>query len=150
LGFPVDIAPGGTASRAHGAGGGIDVHAAHCREIDHGAAVVHRVTGDVMAAATDRQQQASIACKVHRLHDVHCARAPDDQRGMTVDQAVLNSSRTLVVIVARLQHTTAQAASKFLHCRGVERPVRYRIRALLHHSPILLYQDCERYQRRAC
>ena len=58
LRLAVDVAPGRAALGPHRLRRGIDVDAAHLREVDHEAAVVDGVAGDVVAAAFDRQQQA--------------------------------------------------------------------------------------------
>jgi hypothetical protein len=96
------------------------VYAAHCREVNDNAAIVHGVAGDIVASTPNRQEEPSLARKVDRFHDVGRARAPHDQCWVAIDQAVLNSTRVFILRMPVVQHATTDAAPKILNCRRVE------------------------------
>ena len=57
----IDVGPGGARLHAHAPGRRIDRDLLVGREIDHHAAIAQRGAGDVVAAAADRQREATIA-----------------------------------------------------------------------------------------
>ena len=84
LGLPVDVRPERAALHVRQASLGVDLHAAHRREVDQHAAVDRRQPGDRVAAAAHRHDQAVVAREVHRVDHVGRARAADHQRGLPV------------------------------------------------------------------
>ena len=107
LRLPVAVAPGCAALCADDSGGRIDVHAAHLRQVDHQAVVVDGVTGDVVAAALDRQGELVLAGEVDRVDDVRRARALDDHRRPSVDQPVPDRPRLVVAVLSGPQNPSA-------------------------------------------
>ena len=82
---------------------GLDVDAAHLRQVDDEAAVVDRVAGHVVAAALDRQQQALLAREVDRVDDVRGSSALHDQRRPAIDQPVPDRARIVIARIAGCQ-----------------------------------------------
>ena len=87
-------------SRPHRPRRGVDVDAAHLRQVDDEAAVVDRVAGHVVAAALDREQQVLLAREVDGVDDVRGAGALHDQRRLAVDQPVPDRARVVIARIA--------------------------------------------------
>jgi hypothetical protein len=91
------------------------VDAAHLREVDHQAAVVDCVAGNVVAAALDRDEQVLLAREVDGVDDIGCAAALHDQRRSTVDQTVPDRAR---LVVARIAGSQNRSPHTFRECLG--------------------------------
>ena len=103
LRLPVAVAPGRAALRPHRLRRRVDVDAAHLRQVDDEAAVVHRVAGDVVTAALDREEQVLLAGEVDGVDDVRGPGALHDQRRPAVDQPVPDRAGIVVALIARPQ-----------------------------------------------
>jgi hypothetical protein len=88
---------------------------AHLREVDHQAAVVDCVAGDVVAAALDRDEQVLLAREVDGVDDIGRAAALHDQRRSTVDQPVPDRARVVVAWIAGSQD---RSPDTFRECLG--------------------------------
>src|SRR5207302_6270030 len=66
----IDVAEGAARLHAHHARLRVDMDAAHAAEVADEAAVAQCVPGDVVAAASDRQQQSVLAGHAHPADDV--------------------------------------------------------------------------------
>ena len=64
LRLAIDVTPGRPALSAHDARSGIDADAAHRREVDDDPTVVDGVAGDVVPAATHRQERPCLRAKL--------------------------------------------------------------------------------------
>jgi len=109
LRLPIRLAPGRASLCPHRLRRRIDVDAAHLREIDHQAAVVDCVAGDVVAAALDRDEQVLLAREGDGVDDIGCAAALHDQRRSTVDQPVPERAGIVVARIAGSQNRSAQS-----------------------------------------
>ena len=78
---------------------GIDVGAAHPREVDHDAVVAGREAGDAVAAAPNGDDEVLLTGEAESRDDVVGARRPHDQRRPTVDHAVPDRARRVVALV---------------------------------------------------
>ena len=92
----VELGEQRAAAHAGGAPLGIDVGAAHPREVDHDAVVAGREAGDAVAAAPDGDDELLLTGEAEGRDDVVGARRPHDQRGPTVDHAVPDRARLVV------------------------------------------------------
>ena len=81
----------------------IDPDAAHQRHVEHQPAVADGQSGDVVAAALDRQRQAVLARGVDARDDVGDAETPDDQRRTPIDHRVPDRARLVELRLAGLQ-----------------------------------------------
>ena len=79
---------------------GIDVGAAHPREVDHDAVVAGREAGDAVAAAPDGDDELLLAGEAERRDDILVPRRPHDQRRPAIDHAVPDRARGVVARVA--------------------------------------------------
>ena len=79
LGLAVDIAPQGSALDAGDPRVGVDLDAAHEREIDHHAAVGAREARDGVTATADGHLDLVLAGEVHRVDDIRRSRALHDE-----------------------------------------------------------------------
>src|SRR5215208_7456986 len=81
----VDVAPDGPALYSHRASIGVDVDAAHIREVDDQTAIIDGVAGDVVGASSHGEQQTMLPREVDARDDVGGAGAAGDQGRAAVD-----------------------------------------------------------------
>jgi hypothetical protein len=91
---------------------GVDVTALHRGKIDHQAALVDRLAGDVVAAAADGDLEPFVLGEIDRSHDVGRVQAARDHRRMLVDQAVVNPARFVVTGLAGLEDRRERLTKK--------------------------------------
>src|SRR5690606_16379107 len=96
----VDVAPERAALHPRRARGGIDVHAAHRREVDDDAAVADGGARHVVASAAYGDLQVVVAGEAHGRDDVGSSDAAGDQARTPVDGAVPDRAGGIVVGVA--------------------------------------------------
>ena len=92
----VELGEQRAAAHAGGAPLGIDLGAAHPREVDHDAVVAGREAGDAVAAAPHGDDELLLTGEAEGRDDVVGARRPHDQRRPTVDHAVPDRARRVV------------------------------------------------------
>ena len=95
---------------------GIDVHAAHLRQVDHHAAVDGRAAADVVPAAADGDLEPLVARELDRVDDVGHAAALGDERGTLVDEAVVHAPHAVVGGVGGLDDPPGKCRGQLL-CR---------------------------------
>ena len=61
-----------------------------------------------MTAATDRQQEIILSCKIHRPNDVGHIYAARDETRLLVDHLVIDLASVVVILVPRLYQSAAQ------------------------------------------
>ena len=61
-----------------------------------------------MTAATDRQQEIILSCKIHRANDVGHIYATRDETRLLVDHPIVHLARFVVILVPRLYQPAAQ------------------------------------------
>jgi hypothetical protein len=79
---------------------GVDGDTPHRREVDHHAALRHRVAGRAVAAALDRDLEAAHPGVANGPADVVRVARPHDQCGAAVDRGVPETTRVVVAGVA--------------------------------------------------
>ena len=92
----VELGEQRAAAHAGSAPLGIDVGAAHAREVDHDAVVARREAGDAVAAAPNGDDELLLTGEAEGCDDVVGAGRPHDQRRPTVDHAVPDCARSVV------------------------------------------------------
>ena len=111
-------------SRPHRRGAGSTWTPRICeRSIDQ-AAVVHRVAGDVVAAALDREQQVCSRAKLTASTTSAAPGALHDQRRPAVDQPVPDRPRIVVTLIARTHDRSPQTIHKALSRLRAKRHLR--------------------------
>ena len=90
-------------------GGGVDVDALMTDRSITRPPSQHRVAGDVVAAAPDREQQVMLAREGHGLDDVRHAGGADDSAGRRSIMPFQMRARRVVARVAGAQQRAAQA-----------------------------------------
>jgi hypothetical protein len=103
LGFAVEVGPERAALHSGDPCVGIDLDAAHPRQIDDHPVVAAGMAGDRMTAAADRDQQVMLAREVDGIDDIRRAGAPDDQCRTPPMHGVVDGSLGICRI-RRLQH----------------------------------------------
>ena len=88
LSLAVDIAEETSGLRAREPRRRVDPHAAHQRHVEHQAVLAHGKTGDVVAAALDRERQPVLARRANAGDDVGDTKAANDDGGSPVDHRV--------------------------------------------------------------
>lgn len=88
LGIAVELTPGHARLGPRGAGGGIDVHALHVRQVDHQSVVAHPAARHLVPATADADRGTVLARGPYRLDHVRRTGALGDERGAAVDQPV--------------------------------------------------------------
>ena len=96
----VQFRPDHAARRPGDARSRVDGHRLHVREIDHDAAVAHRMAEDRVPAAADGDRQLALAREPQRRLDVVGARAARDQGRPAVDGAVPGPPGLVVALLA--------------------------------------------------
>src|SRR5262249_17306482 len=99
---------------------GINPDLAQAGEVDDDAAVTDGPSGDVVAAATDRQEQVVLPREIHRVDHVGDTGAADDQGRAPVDHGVVDLAGRVVAGVAGPDHRAAQPRCECGHRAGVE------------------------------
>ena len=117
---------------------GIDMDAAHRREIDHQAAVGRREPRDVVAAAAHRDLDAGVAAEVDGVANVGGVRATRDEPGALVDQAVVDAPGVVVAGCVGSEELAAERRRQFV--RYVDRR---------HQVPLSLARFASQYARRS-
>ena len=84
-------------------------------QIDHHAAVRYRLTGHVMATTTNRNLQTGLAPQPHRRYHVLGPRTANNQGGMLVHEAVMNSADLVVARISRRHHRTSESRPQILY-----------------------------------
>ena len=112
LGGAVDLPPGGAGLYVRGAGGGVDVHGLHGRQIDDQAVVADRAAGDLVAAAADAGDGAMVAGDSDRLDDVGDVGAAGDHGRVAVDQPVPHPSGFVIAGVVAVDDLAAQGGAQ--------------------------------------
>jgi hypothetical protein len=113
LGGRVRELGGGEAGLGPGRSGlGVDLDRLPPREVEDDPAVGHAVTGDAVAAAADRERQAALAGGGDDAGDVVVVRDANDDRRPTVEAAVEQSARPLVLGIARRDDLAGHDRSK--------------------------------------
>jgi hypothetical protein len=92
---------------------GIDVNSFHQRQVDHQAAVAHRLPRDIVPAATDRHFEASIPREIDCVDDICGSETAGDQRGSLVDQTIVNAPRVVVPDLAGQQQRPGEPSGQF-------------------------------------
>jgi hypothetical protein len=110
----VELAPGETGLGADGAGLGIDVDAFHGRQVDHQAAVGHRLAGDLVAAAAHRDLEFPFPGEVDGVDDIGGGQAAGDQRRALVDEPVVDVPGIVIAVAARLDQRPAERHPQFV------------------------------------
>src|SRR5215203_3720155 len=113
----VDVAPDGPALYSHRASIGVDVDAAHIREVDDQSAVIDGVAGDIVSAAPDGQKEPMLPREVDARDDVGGAGAARDQGRAAVDQAVADGACLVIVRIFGRQQWAAEMAPELLDYR---------------------------------
>jgi hypothetical protein len=85
----------------------IHPHALHGRQVEHQAAVAHRLARDVVAAAAYREQEIVRVGEVDAPDHVGGARATNDQRWALVDHAVEDGASSVVAVFFRAHDLAA-------------------------------------------
>jgi hypothetical protein len=112
LGLAVVVAPGRATLGARPARARVDVHRTHGGQVDHEAAVAHRVAGDIVSAAPDGQLEAALAAEAHgRLH-VGGAMAPEPPWPGGDRSAVVDTPGVLVCGVRRQEDRPGELRAK--------------------------------------
>ena len=127
----VELGEQRAAAHAGGAPLGIDVGAAHPREVDHDAVVAGREAGDAVAAAPDGDDELLLTGEAEGRDDVVGACRPHDQRGPTVDHAVPDRARLVVAGVVGAHDLARESVGQLAqvalsHCH---------LASLLHEAP---------------
>ena len=110
LGGPVDLPPGGAGLDTGGAGGGVDLHAAHRRQVDHQAVVADGAAGHLVAAAPDAEDRSVPAGDAHGLDDVGHVGAAGDHGRVAVDEPVPHPAGVVVPGMPAVDDLAAQPA----------------------------------------
>jgi hypothetical protein len=105
----IERAEEGTAPDTSGPPRRIDIDTVHARQIDHQTAVAHRLTGDVVTAATHGDQQILLTAEVNRSYDIGNPSTPDNQRRSVVDHPVPDHASAVVALVVRTEHIATDA-----------------------------------------
>ena len=93
----IDIAQSGPALHPHLCLMRIDMDAAHLRQVDHQPAIAERPPADIMPAAPHRQRTALRGGKAHARDHIRRATRAQNGPGMTLDQAVTDMARSLII-----------------------------------------------------
>ena len=117
----IDVAPGRAALHPRATTFGVHPHAAHPGQVDHHAALPHGVTGDVVAAAADRDRQAVVAGERHGRHDIGLTARPDDHRRPPVDHRVPDRAGRVVPGIGRDQDIALDEGAQLSERRSVHR-----------------------------
>ena len=112
LGLPVAVAPSRASLSSHRLRRGIDVDAAHLRQIDDEAAVVHRVARDVVGATLDREQQLVLTREVDGVDDVCRPSWLHDQGRFSVEEPVPDRAGVVVAGIAGAKHVSPDALNE--------------------------------------
>ena len=94
------FAPQHSASGTRAPGHGIDSDGFHRRKINHDAVVAYGATGDVVAAAPNRDRQGAGLRELHGGNDVGNAGSGDDGERTLVDHTVPDLARLVVCFAA--------------------------------------------------
>ncbi len=89
---------------------GIDTRPAQHRQINLHAAVTGRFSREAVAAALDRQQQPTFACKRYGCGYIPGAARLYDQGWITVDGWIQDATRLVVAVTSGQQEVAAQCA----------------------------------------
>jgi len=108
LRFVIEFSPCDPALSTGRAPEGINTDALHPRQVNHEAALTHRVASDVVAPATHGHQQVVSTGEVHRVDDVRHARTPRKQRRFPVDHAIPDLAGVLIASLPRTQQRAPQ------------------------------------------
>jgi hypothetical protein len=76
----------------------------HQTQIDHKAALTHRVTRHAMTTAPNRRRQPDPACELDRCRDVVATRAARDYRRPTIRQGIEGGAGDVVTRIFRSQY----------------------------------------------
>ncbi len=119
----IDVANQGAAADGRGAGGGIDDHVVHRRQVGDHPVVDASKPASVVTAPTDREIEPVVARVVHGRDHVCCVPAARDQRGPLVDHRVVELARLVVGRMLRRQQLVVelltQAGELFRYCHVV-------------------------------
>jgi hypothetical protein len=108
LGLVVDVPPQTTALCPHRSRQWVDPHAGHGRQVDHQAAVAHRVAGHGVTPASDRDRQLPLLSEAHGGQHVGGPRTAGDDGRLALDVPVPNLPGGLEVLVARFEHNSRE------------------------------------------
>jgi hypothetical protein len=98
--------------------------ALHPRQVDHEAALTHRVARDVVAAATNRHEQIVVTGEIDRADDVGHPGTADNQGGPFVNHGVPDLTRLIVPGIAGTQQFAPQAGLQVLNSGFLENCMR--------------------------
>jgi hypothetical protein len=121
LGLAVELPPEESRLRSRRSSGRIDPHALHRRKIDDDPSIAHRSAGDVVAAATDRDEEIALAREPDDGLDIGDAGTARDERGMPIDRAVPDAACGVVLRVVGTDQLATKVACQVGEGRIVER-----------------------------
>ena len=98
----------------------IDPHRLHLRQVDHDTAVADRAAGDVVAAASHRDEQSVVAGEPDGAHHICRPQAADDEAGFAVDHRVPDGSRLVIPWRTLLKYFAAQRPFQIADRAGID------------------------------
>jgi hypothetical protein len=120
LSLPIEIGEPGARLDARGPRRGIDPHRRHPRQIEHQSSVAHRVSGDVVPSAADRQEQVVPRREADGLENVRRPDGAYDRRGAPVDHRVPDRPRFVVPRLAGKEERPSEPAAQRVERLGRE------------------------------
>ena len=115
----VDVALCAAGADAHGAGGGIDMHAFHHRQVDHQPIVDAAKAGPIVAASADGNSEIALPRKIDRSDNVSDVGASRNQQRTLIDHPVVEAAHSVIVGVRSPDDGAAHVADEGFSGHGL-------------------------------